>query len=463
MLRFLMHETATAGEMQSRRVHILVLVCLCALTGTAGVAAGGMAEDPLADAGLDQTVTQGTTVYLDAGGSVSPEGEIGGFAWEIERPDGTTTTPACRSCERTRFQPTQPGVYNATVTVTDDEGRSATDTLRVTVTESEPPAVTLSGPEIVLVNDTPTINLTATAGDEPLSSLTWLVDGQQSDAKFVDGNRTTDSITLSPTEPGKVVIEARVTDERGRSATAEHTLTVEDGQFGVRNDTLVTESGKYDLDSIAIRFTGSATGYNMDEMGNKWVYEGNKFGYTVGFQTYLESSGEVLKRQPFSQATATFPHLPQNANPHSYYISSSPNARVLDKTTNGGTLRATSPGYAKVNIDHRDDSIPTITGYSVKVKKKQEGNERGGNDCGGNDETDGGSDNNIGNEENNGGDDDSGSDDDGSNGSICGPLGLLCDGDTGSSGEDDRDDNCAVLDPLCYLGDGVRALDSART
>ncbi|MEF8822435.1 MAG: PKD domain-containing protein, partial [Halovenus sp.] len=303
--------------MKCRRVVILLVVCLGVTAGTVGVATG-TAEEPLADAGLDQSVKQGTTVYLDAGGSVSPDSEIVGFEWEIERPDGTTTTPACRSCERTNFQPTETGVYNATVTVTDEEGRSATDTLRVTVTESEPPEVTISGPEIVLVGDRPTINLTASAGDEPLSSLTWFVDGQQYDATFVDGNLTTDAVTPAVNEPGKVVVEARVTDQRGRSKIDEHNFTVEDGQFGVNNGTVRTRSSEYDLDSLAVEFTGSTSGLESTPTGDKWIRAGKRFGYSIGLRTYEETTGKTVINHPFTQSTAEFPHLVFDNDPHEY-------------------------------------------------------------------------------------------------------------------------------------------------
>jgi len=343
---FLMDETALAGEMQCRRVLVLVIICLCGATIVVGVtAAGGTAEKPLADAGLDQTVERGATVYLDAGGSVSPDGELVGFEWELERPDGTTITPACRTCERTRFQPTQTGVYNATVTITDDDGRSASDTLRVTVTESNPPAVTVSGPEIVLVGNRPTINLTATAGAEPLASLTWFVDGRQYDATFVDGNLTTDAITPAVNEPGEVVVEARVTDQAGRSATAEHTLTVEDGEFGVNNGTLVTRADKYDLSSLAVEFTGSTVGLESTPTGDKYTVVGERFSYSVGFRTYEEITDKTVINQPFTQRTAEFPHLTLESDPHEYdWWGREPRGiDTISMGPTGGTVEATNP------------------------------------------------------------------------------------------------------------------------
>ncbi|WP_255149399.1 PKD domain-containing protein [Halorarius halobius] len=94
-------------------------------------------EAPLADAGLDQHVEQGTTVLLDATGSRDPDGEIASYGWRVETPGGTTITPRCPTCGRTRFRPMETGTYAVTVTVTDDDGADSTDTLYVYVGDSE--------------------------------------------------------------------------------------------------------------------------------------------------------------------------------------------------------------------------------------------------------------------------------------------------------------------------------------
>ena len=98
---------------------------------TAGVAAAN--DAPLAEAGLDQEAELNTTVYLDAGGSLDPDGEIVGYEWSIERPDGSVTAPACADCPLTEYVPMQTGQHNVTVTVTDDDGASASDTLLLQV------------------------------------------------------------------------------------------------------------------------------------------------------------------------------------------------------------------------------------------------------------------------------------------------------------------------------------------
>jgi len=112
------------------RVGIAVGVGLLCLTCVGAVAAD---QPPLASAGLDQEARANTTVYLDAGGSVDPDGSIEQYEWIIETPDGNTTTPDCATCAKTSFVPEQTGQYNATVQVRGADGLSRSDTLYVTV------------------------------------------------------------------------------------------------------------------------------------------------------------------------------------------------------------------------------------------------------------------------------------------------------------------------------------------
>lgn len=110
----------------------LVVTTLAVVPGT-GAAVPVDNESPLADAGLDQQAERGENVHLDATGSRDPDGDVTGFEWRIETPDGEVVRPACADCARTRFSVDQVGRYAVTVTVTDDDGGTSTDTLFVDV------------------------------------------------------------------------------------------------------------------------------------------------------------------------------------------------------------------------------------------------------------------------------------------------------------------------------------------
>jgi hypothetical protein len=109
---------------------LLVLVTAVMVVGGGTATAG---EPPLADAGLDQQVQQNATVLLDAAGSRDPDGTIESYRWTVETPSGLTVRPANASAARTSFVARQPGRYEVTVTVWDDDGYTASDTLYVDV------------------------------------------------------------------------------------------------------------------------------------------------------------------------------------------------------------------------------------------------------------------------------------------------------------------------------------------
>lgn len=127
------------------RVVLMVLALLASLLAPTAVVTAN--EAPLADAGLDQSVPEGTTVYLDATGSRDPDGSIAGYEWVIEAPNGSTLLPDDLTDPRTSFVPDRPGRYEVTVIVTDDQGVTARDTLYVDVDAAPEPPDGPSGPD----------------------------------------------------------------------------------------------------------------------------------------------------------------------------------------------------------------------------------------------------------------------------------------------------------------------------
>jgi hypothetical protein len=112
-------------------------ICFIAVGLSAASGAVAAGSGPMADAGLDQSVSVNTTVQLDATGSIQPDGEIGSYEWRIETPDSRIIEPECVDCARTAFSPDTGGRYEVTVTVTGSDGETASDTLYVDVEISE--------------------------------------------------------------------------------------------------------------------------------------------------------------------------------------------------------------------------------------------------------------------------------------------------------------------------------------
>jgi len=194
---------------------------------TPGIATAN--ESPLADAGLDQTVTRGETVYLDGAGSSDPDGTIAGYNWTItgESGDATSaTSPACQTCERTQFHADATGTYRVILEVTDDDGATATDALFVTVEPGEPPTVSLSGPTRTETGDANRFTADVDSGAAPLSELVWSVDGEPIATEAIDGDADTSTRPTRFPTAGTHDVSVVAVDVDGQRATDQQSVAV---------------------------------------------------------------------------------------------------------------------------------------------------------------------------------------------------------------------------------------------
>ena len=268
------------------------VVVVVAGVGAVPVAAGGLAasenEAPLADAGLDQEVPVNATIHLDATGSRDPDGSIEDYEWEIERPDGTTTSPECGTCARTVFQVESTGTYNATVTVTDDDGAQRSDTLRVEVYAVEGPSVELSGPTDLSPNASGTFTATAEAGDNSLVGVDWEVNDSKLTRVEMSGETGTDELTRS-FEPGTYELSVRVVSELGR--TDEATLTV-----NVTGPPKVGDSG-----ASVVLDDGSGDGQGQEESCLRYNQNNENHSPADGSEYYCDNDRVIGGQTPTLQ------------------------------------------------------------------------------------------------------------------------------------------------------------------
>lgn len=212
-----------------RRVCVpLIAVALVFLVATVGLATAN--EPPVAEAGLDQTVDVETAVYLDAGGSHDPDGAIAATTWTVVAPNGTVVNTSCANCTRTRFSPTQPGRYEATVTVTDDAGTRTNDTLYVTARAVARPSIEIVGPNETTTGSTSFV-LDAAPGDADLLEAEFYVNGTHNDTVSFsdDGNAT---VSYSFSETSTYPLRAVVRDTDGYTNSTETNVSVVSGGGG---------------------------------------------------------------------------------------------------------------------------------------------------------------------------------------------------------------------------------------
>jgi hypothetical protein len=96
---------------------------------------------PFASAGTGSTYLVGTSITLDATGSYDPDGHIQSYQWTlVDRPFASSAHLAAPTAPTTQLVLDWPGTYTVKLTVTDDQGATATSS----VTEvADGPAVTV--------------------------------------------------------------------------------------------------------------------------------------------------------------------------------------------------------------------------------------------------------------------------------------------------------------------------------
>ena len=91
-------------------------------------------KTPRASAGLDRSVTGGTTITLDGPGSQDPEGGSLSYRWtQTQGPRVPLKNPSTARPKFTAPYVAVPTAFELTLTVTDDHGAKATDSVIITV------------------------------------------------------------------------------------------------------------------------------------------------------------------------------------------------------------------------------------------------------------------------------------------------------------------------------------------
>ena len=200
---------------------------------------------PVADANGPYTGTAGSAVSFDGSGSFDLDGTIVSYVWDF----GDDSTGSGVAPDHT--YPT-PGPYTVTLTVTDDDGATATDTTNADITEAPNTApVANAGPDQGgTVGDTVALDGSGSSDvdNDPLTfAWIFLARPPGSAASLTDPTSVAPSFT--PDLPGDYTIELTIDDGNGGTATDTvtitaaaigMTITLEDSLVGVGRTTVGT-------------------------------------------------------------------------------------------------------------------------------------------------------------------------------------------------------------------------------
>ncbi len=250
-------------------------------------------QSPVANAGSDQTITLPTnSAALDGKSSFDPDGTLTAYGWkQISGPSTAGITPANSSA--TSVTGLIEGQYVFELTVTDNNGTTATD--RVTV-KVNPAVSKLNLPPVASAgaSDTVTLPLTsytldATKSIDPdgtISSYQW---------KEISGPNTATTtsmknpqVSISNLLAGVYVFQLTVTDNAGASSNSTMNLTVVQGETS-QTFTQLNRLSVYPNPAHSVvnqKITSSITGtvqINIYNMNGKLVYT-----------TQLEKTSDVL-------------------------------------------------------------------------------------------------------------------------------------------------------------------------
>ncbi|MCJ8500056.1 PKD domain-containing protein [Desulfatitalea alkaliphila] len=185
---------------------------------------------PVASAGGDQTVDEGSWVQLDGSGSSDPDDGIAAYQWS--QASGPKVALSDARDARPSFKAPDVGPEGAslgfTLTVTDYSGLKNSDTCVVNVSWlNQPPLADAGGDHLALVGDTVTLDGSASRdNDDGIATYRW---GQVSGPPVAlsAGNQAVATFTVPETAADSVLVfELTVTDHGGLQGTDRSTVDV---------------------------------------------------------------------------------------------------------------------------------------------------------------------------------------------------------------------------------------------
>ena len=173
---------------------------------------------PVANAGPDQTVSEGATVALSGTGSSDPDGGALTYRWSFVSSTGPAVTLSSTTSATPSFTTADDGLYTLLLTVTDSQGASGSDTVVVRVNNVAPQlSLDTSDGQI---NEGSFFNATGSFTDPGADSFSATVDyGDGSGVRSLP--LTNRAFTLRHQYPDNGLFQARVviTDDNGGQGT----------------------------------------------------------------------------------------------------------------------------------------------------------------------------------------------------------------------------------------------------
>ena len=211
---------------------------------------GGSMVPPIADFTVEGSMTAGKPVYFDAGASSTPSGTITSYMWSFgdgHQGNGPSATHIYDA----------PGVYQVTLTITNNYGLEASKSIKVAIAEppNQPPQVSIGGGRSCLPNQVLVFRSHSTDPDGQITGYQW---------SFGDGaNASTPVAEHSWSSPGLYRVTHTVVDDQGAAASTQIWVRVEEPRGEVVHSQVLQLDGILDQwlqdAGVAVKAQGNGT------------------------------------------------------------------------------------------------------------------------------------------------------------------------------------------------------------
>jgi hypothetical protein len=225
---------------------------------------------PIANAGADKIITLPTNSTTLSGSGTDADGAISSYSWvKISGP--TTSTIANANAASTLINNLVQGVYQYELTVTDNNGATGKDTIRVTVdaASNQAPVVNAGTDQVItLPVNNATLTGSGTDADGTISSYSWVKISGPATGTIANANAA--STLINNLVQGVYQYELTVTDNNG--ATGKDTIRVTVN--AASNQTPVVNAGTDQVITLPVNnatLTGSGTDADGTISSYSWV------------------------------------------------------------------------------------------------------------------------------------------------------------------------------------------------
>lgn len=186
---------------------------------------------PQAIAGASQSVRVGDTVTLDGKDSSDANGDRLTYRWSLIPPAGSRATLDVPDLVRPQFKPDVPGIYMASLVVSDSKSTSATAVTRIdatAVTVNALPVARVSADQNVLLGNVVLLDgSTSSDADQDRLQYTWILTGKPPTSNLQTVDLPNSPITkFTPDVAGLYVFSLTVSDGKAENTTSTRVTAV---------------------------------------------------------------------------------------------------------------------------------------------------------------------------------------------------------------------------------------------